>query len=281
MARPRILIANDDGFHAQGIGALADAMQAIGDVWVVAPDRERSATSHAISLHKPLRLRRIAAQRYCVDGTPTDSVYMGLHHVLPGPADIVLSGINHGANLGNDVIYSGTVSAAMEAALFGYKAIAFSLCLQPSAPGVAAPPAHFESAAAVAVDLVEAALLRPMPLGVLLNVNLPDLPRQAVAGVKLCRLGYTAWNDCVAKRVDPRGRDYYWIGGDRQQADDTADADHVAIASGHVAVTPIHYDVTDFRSFAYVRSLPLKNLQAVDDSLGDLPPQRRTAAQGS
>jgi 5'-nucleotidase len=273
MTRPLILVSNDDGLHAAGIAALAKHVAALGDVWVVAPDRERSATSHSISLHKPLRLRDMGAQRFSVDGTPTDSVYMALHHILPRPPAIVLSGINHGPNLGNDVIYSGTVSAAMEGALFGHRAIAFSLCtgLDKTLP----PAGQFEMAGEVAADIVAGVLQRPMPHGVLLNVNIPNVAREAIAGIKLCRLGYTTWTDKVDQRTDPRGREYYWIGGERCGDDDTPDSDNHAIAAKCVSVTPIHYDVTDFRSFGYVRDLPFNNLTPSTDNLGDQPVTQR------
>ncbi|HET6345211.1 MAG TPA: 5'/3'-nucleotidase SurE [Myxococcota bacterium] len=269
-SRPCILVSNDDGVQAEGIQSLARHLRDLGDVWVVAPDRERSATSHAISLHKPLRVRQLEAQDFCVDGTPTDCVYLALHHLMPRPPDIVVSGINHGANLGNDVIYSGTVSAAMEGAVFGYRAIAISLTTPDSLtqPGATL---RFDTASKVAVDLVRATLDRPMPPGVLLNVNVPNRPTSELLGIKLCRLGFTNWKDNVDARRDPRGRPYYWIGGERLGHDDIPDSDNNAIAAGHVSVTPIHFDVTDYRSFGYVRSLSLSDLAASPDSLGDEP----------
>ena len=266
---PRILISNDDGIHAEGIHALAEHLTQLGEVWVVAPDRERSATSHSISLHKPLRLRQLGERRYCVDGTPTDSVYLALHHVLPEPPDVVVSGINHGSNLGNDVLYSGTVSAAMEGAIFGYRAVAASLCLDGARD--APTPLHFDAAAQVLVDVVRGVLDKPMPPGVLLNVNVPNLPHADLGGIKLTRLGYTAWTDHVDERRDPRGRLYYWIGGERGAPDATPDSDGMAVRQGLVSVTPIHFDVTDARSFAYVRSLQLTGVAKVPDTLGDQP----------
>lgn len=265
---PRILVSNDDGIQALGIQTLAEHLTQIGEVWVVAPDRERSATSHSISLHKPLRLRRVAERRYCVDGTPTDSVYLALHHVMDAPPDVVVSGINHGSNLGNDVMYSGTVSAAMEGALFGYRAVAASLCLE---GGGEDAPQHFEAAAQVLVHLVRGVLAKPMPPGVLLNVNVPNRPRTEMGGIKLTRLGYTAWEDRITARHDPRGRPYYWIGGERGAPDMTPDSDSMAVRAGQVSVTPVHFDVTDQRSFGYVRSLDLTGMKALPDGLGDQP----------
>ena len=270
MASYRILVANDDGIHAPGIQTLAEALGELGEVWVVAPDRERSATSHAISLHKPLRLREISARRFSVDGTPTDAVYMALHHILPGPPDIVVSGINDGPNLGNDVLYSGTVSAAMEGALFGHRAVAVSLCL-PEVRNGPSTPGDFAIAAEFARELVRKILAGPVPRGVLLNINVPYGPKDAIRGVKLCRLGYTDWADEVTARTDPRGKPYYWIGGDRLGHDDIAGSDNNAVAAGYIALTPIHYDITDYRSFSFARSIDVPGFDKAPDELGDQP----------
>lgn len=268
MTRPRILLSNDDGYLAEGLNTLATHLRDVGDVWVVAPDRERSATSHAISLHKPLRIREVSDRSFAIDGTPSDCVYIALHHIMDGPPDIVVSGVNHGANLGTDVIYSGTVSAAMEGAVLGYRAVAVSLCL-PENHNREEPP-RFDTAARVACEIVTSALPRPMPSGVLLNVNVPNRTYDDLAGIKLCRLGFTQWQDNFEARLDPRGRPYYWIGGERCGHDDIPDSDNNAIAEGIVAVTPVHYDVTDYRSFAYVRSLPM-NTKRLPDALGNDP----------
>ena len=269
MNNPLILVSNDDGVHADGIRVLAKHLGVLGEVWVVAPDRERSASSHAISLHVPLRLRQLGERTFSVDGTPADSVYLGLRHVLKRPPDLVVSGINHGSNLGNDVIYSGTVSAAMESALLGHRSIAVSLCMDSCEPE---STSHFETAGEVATEVARATLAKKkLPTGSLLNVNVPNLPRPELAGMKLARLGYTAWSNAIDERVDPRGRPYFWIGGERFGQDETPESDDAAIRAGYVSITPIHYDVTDYRAFNYVRELPLRDIRAAADGLGDEP----------
>ena len=265
----RLLLANDDGIHAKGLRTLAGRLAALGEVWVTAPDREQSATSHSISLHVPLRVRKVGEREFSVSGTPTDSVYVGLHHILKQAPDVVVSGINHGPNLGNDVIYSGTVSAAMEAAMFGFKAIAVSLCLGENAAEV--QELHFESAAEIVARLVTSLNEVTLPRGVLLNVNVPNRPLDQIKGTKVCRLGFNNWADKVAERVDPRGRPYYWIGGTRQGHDDIPDSDVSAIADGYVAITPIHYDLTDYRSLEVTRTIRVEGFPRAPDMLGNTP----------
>jgi 5'-nucleotidase len=266
----RILIANDDGIHARGIRALVTRLSQLGEVWVSAPDREQSATSHSISLHVPLRIRKMADREFAVSGTPTDSVYLGLHHLMRECSpDIVVSGINHGPNLGNDVIYSGTVSAAMEAAMFGFKAIAVSLCIGEHMSDTREQ--HFDVAAEFTARLVSSLANKQLPRGVLLNVNVPNRPAAEIRGMKMCRLGFNNWAEKVADRVDPRGRPYYWIGGTRQGHDAIDDSDVNAIADGLVAVTPIHYDLTDYRSFSAARSIEVEGFSRAPDNLTDVP----------
>ncbi len=266
----RILIANDDGIHSRGIRALISRLSQLGEVWVAAPDREQSATSHAISLHTPLRMRKVGEREFAISGTPTDAVYLGLHHVMrEAPPDVVVSGINHGPNLGNDVIYSGTVSAAMEAAMFGFKAIAVSLCMGEHMGDTR--ETHFDTAAEFVARLVSSLADKQLPRGVLLNVNVPNRPVAEVRGMKMCRLGFNNWAEKVADRVDPRGRPYYWIGGTRQGHDDIADSDVNAIADGLVSVTPIHYDLTDYRSFSATRAIDVEGFALASDNLSDVP----------
>jgi 5'-nucleotidase len=245
----RILLSNDDGVHAAGLRALAAAF-AGDEVWVVAPDREQSASSHAISLHRPLRVLEVTPRWWSVDGTPTDAVYVGLHHVLKGmPVDLVVSGINHGPNLANDVHYSGTVAAAMEGALLGVPALAVSL---------AAPPPHdFTEAARFAAALarrVAAAPRAPREETLLLNVNVPPGP---VRGFRVAPLGKRTYGNTVVEKIDPRGRRYYWIGGEGgAQNDDIPGSDcNTVLIDGLASVTPLRLDSTSAGLLAPVASL--------------------------
>ncbi len=237
--RPLILCSNDDGIDARGIQVLADALATIADVWVIAPDRERSAIGHAISLHEPLRLSQVAPQRFACSGTPTDCVYIGVNHVLPRTPDMVVSGINAGANLGDDVTYSGTVGAAMEGMLMGIPAIATSLVLDERGSS------NYEQAAAVTLTVVRDALAHGIPRGTLLNLNVPD-DYDIARGVRLTKLGRRNYGRLVQENRDPRGRRYYWIGGPRLAHDDIAGSDCNAIHDGYAALTAIHLDLTAF-----------------------------------
>jgi 5'-nucleotidase len=234
---PIILVSNDDGHQAAGLQALAAAMEPLGEVYVVAPEAEQSAASHAISIHRPLRIREVRPRWYAVDGTPTDCSYLGINHLLKDrrPA-LMVSGINHGANLADDVTYSGTVAAAMEASLLGVPAIAFSL--------VARHDFDFTAAAAFARGLATAALAHPLPASMLLNVNVP--PGAAVRGYAVTRLGKHSYGFDVIEKTDPRGRKYYWIGGNEYQHQDIPGSDcNAVLRDGLVSVTPLQLDLTD------------------------------------
>jgi 5'-nucleotidase len=231
----RVLLSNDDGVHAPGLEALAAAFEG-DEVWVVAPDREQSASSHAISLHRPLRLYEMGPRWYAVDGTPTDAVYMALNHVLKAARpDIVVAGINHGPNLGNDVLYSGTVAAAMEGALLGVHALAVSLA--------SAPPHAFEDAARFAAALARRIVETQPPAPLLLNVNVPPGP---IRGWRLARLGKRTYGNEVVEKVDPRGRKYFWIGGEGGPTnEDIPGSDcNCVLKDRLVSVTPLHLDST-------------------------------------
>jgi 5'-nucleotidase len=234
--KPLILLSNDDGIGAPGLAALAEAMADVGQVLIAAPDRERSAAAHSISLDRPLRVERVASDRWAIDGTPVDCVYLALHHLVPRQPDLCLSGINNGFNLGSDVFYSGTVGAALEGALRGVPAMALSLERR--------SPQDFQHAAAFSAALVRDILGRgpdAIPPNTLLNVNFPAGP---VRGLRPTILGHRIYRDQVAVRRDLRGKDYYWIGGPEEKGPDISGSDTTAIADGLVSVTALGLDLT-------------------------------------
>jgi 5'-nucleotidase len=249
-AGPLILVSNDDGIHSHGLAALVDAVAALGEVVVVAPDREQSAVSHSLTLHRPLRVNEIAPARFAVDGTPTDCVNLAINGILGRRPALVVSGINLGANLGDDVTYSGTVSAAMEGTLLGVPSIAVSL--------VGREHFDFGAAAAVTARLVARVLERGLPADTLLNVNVPPagdgIPPK---GMAITRMGRRRYGDAIVEKLDPRGRKYYWIGGEELQFIEEEGTDFHAIRRGLVSVTPIHLDLTNYRSFEALRALDL------------------------
>jgi len=251
--RPRILVSNDDGYASAGIRALADAMRELGEVWVVAPEQEQSASAHSISIHRPLRIREVGERWFAVDGTPTDCSYMAVNLVLKDrrPA-LMVSGINHGANLADDVTYSGTVAAAMEASLLGIPAIAFSL--------VAHGAFDFGPAARFARSLAAAALARPLSPHTLLNVNVP--PGADPQGYVVTRQGKHSYGSDVVEKVDPRGRKYYWIGGNEYQHEDIPGSDcNVVLEQGLISVTPLQLDLTDGPTRSVVATWPVAGFE--------------------
>lgn len=234
----RILITNDDGIFSEGLRELADAMAKIGEVVVVAPDREQSASGHSLTLNRPLRLQKVREHWYAVDGTPTDCVNMAVHGLLKeDPPDLVVSGINFGVNMGDDVTYSGTVSAAFEASLHKLPALAFS---QEVAEGFSFQRAG-ETAAEIVRALVAAGLL---PRDLLLNVN---FPAQVHRGLRWTKLGKRYYEQSILEKTDPMGRKYYWISGTPRWELEEEGTDHRAVSTGYVSVTPLHLDLTDYR----------------------------------
>lgn len=233
----RILVTNDDGIQSPGIAALAQALSAIGEVWIVAPDRERTAVAHAVTLHKPLRLHRVAARTFAVNGTPVDCVNLALLKVMPKPPSIVVSGINKGVNLGDDVMYSGTVSAAMEGTILGVPSVAVSQ--------EGREKFRFAVGAIYAARVVRIVLDRGLPEETLLNINVPDRPRREIAGVRITCLSRRRFHNPIVEKLDPRGRKYYWIAGERVSWSRSKDADHEAIEEGLVSITPIRLDSTN------------------------------------
>jgi 5'-nucleotidase len=234
--RPCLLVTNDDGIDAPGIAALAAAVRHLGRVIVCAPDRERSAAGHALTLNRPLRVRALGEDRFEVDGTPTDCVHLGVFNLTGGrPPRLILSGINRGVNLSDDVTYSGTVAAALEGTLLRVPSIAFSA--ERDADG----RSRYEVAAALAASLAERALVNGLPPGVLLNVNVPlGTPK----GIRITRQGARTYRAGAVERLDPSGRPYFWIAGADTTPSDEPDGDHTAIRDGYVSVTPLHADMT-------------------------------------
>lgn len=239
----RILISNDDGIDAPGLAALAEALAPLADVWVVAPDRERSAQSHALTLHKPLRMTEVGPQRFAVSGTPADCVYIAVHELFDTLPDLVFSGINRGSNLGTDVFYSGTVAAAREGRLAGIPSVAISL--HPRVCDLGAPRDwHWETAASVAARVAPQILRHGLPEDVFLNINVPSLPLSELKGVRASRLGRRTYAAEVARCVDPRGKPYYWVGGDHEEFAPIEGSDGPLTEQGWATVSPLHSDLT-------------------------------------
>jgi len=232
-----ILVTNDDGVHATGLATLAEALAELGEVWVIAPEREQSACGHALTLHRPLRAVPMGERRFAVNGTPSDCVNLAVLGFLPERPVLVVSGINHGANLGDDVTYSGTVSAAMEATLLGVPAVAVSLV----------DGGDFTEAGAVARLIATRVLVDGVARKTLINVNVPP---QTPRGVRLTRLGHRVYSDKIVEQTDPRGRTHYWIGGGAPAWEELDGTDMGAIHEGYVAVTPVYLDLTNHAAVA-------------------------------
>ena len=242
----RILLTNDDGIHAPALDALVEEFAALGEVTVVVPDRDQSATSHSLTLHRPLRTRVVRPNWYSVDGTPTDCVLFAYHGLLDHPPDLVVSGINHGPNMGEDVFYSGTVAAAIEGAMQGSPAIAASLVTREHTDF--REPARFVRALAVE------SLARGFGGKRVLNVNLPFRPAAEIRGVRLTRLGTRVYRDTLVTKEDPRGRPYHWIGGLDPQWEDHEGTDFHAVHAGFISITPLAFDLTDYRTLVDMES---------------------------
>jgi 5'-nucleotidase len=240
LKKARILVTNDDGVYAPGIAVLQRVARTLTrDVWVVAPETEQSGAGHSLTLRRPLRLRRLSSRRFCVDGTPTDCVLLAVNHLFKErPPDLVLSGINRGGNLGEDVTYSGTIAAAMEATLLGVPAIALSQNIDAGAS------CKWSTAESHAAKLIRRLTAAGWPTDVLININFPDLDHDLVKGVAVVREGRRKIGDHLIEGKDPRGRTYYWIGDMRVDDRSRRGTDLAAMAAGIIAVTPIHMDMT-------------------------------------
>ena len=243
-----ILVTNDDGVQSEGLQALFSAMQEVGDTTVVAPDREKSAVSHALTLHRPLKADRIDANLYSVNGTPTDCVVIAVERILPERPDIIVSGINRGANLGDDITYSGTVSAAIEGTLFGIPSIAASMILHGDKKIF-----HYETAALFLKNLVRVVLENGLPPDTLLNVNVPNVLSGEVKGVRFTRQGKRVYDNAIHETSDPWGLKHFWIGGGTPSWQEGNDTDFNAVDSGYVSITPLHLDLTNYDALTALR----------------------------
>ena len=246
-----ILCTNDDGFLAKGLHVLRSAAEVHGTVKVVAPDREQSATSHSLTLHHPLRARAAADGAHVIDGTPTDCVIVAVNALLDEPPDFCLSGINHGPNMGEDVLYSGTVAAAMEATVIGIPSVAFSHTGD-----------RYEEmdewTPLIAAFLERVLGQESFPESTLLNVNLPPIPPSDVRGIRVTSLGRRRYNESLTRALDPSGREYYWIGGGVTSWSGGDDSDFRAVDDGYVSVTPLHLDLTNYRLLEEIRDWDLR-----------------------
>jgi 5'-nucleotidase len=260
-----ILAVNDDGIHTEGLARLAECLAPLGELTVVAPDRERSAASHALTLHRPLRIREISAGRFAVDGTPADCVYLGALEILDRKPDLIVAGINHGSNIGDDVTYSGTIAAAIEATILGVPSFAISQEARGDVPrGSGRGRFDFANAGVVAQAMARRVLDEGLPADILLNVNVPDGP---IHGVRCTRQGRRIYDEAVHVGTDPRGGTYYWIGsGAAPHVDQGSDTDYMAVRTGCVSVCPLHLDMTHYRSLEQLR----KRCAEIEDEVAEI-----------
>ncbi|MCH9690239.1 MAG: 5'/3'-nucleotidase SurE [Gammaproteobacteria bacterium] len=240
----RILVSNDDGVSAPGIQVLAKALSDIADVYVMAPDRNRSGASNSLTLTNPLRVRKLDNGYHSIEGTPTDCVHLALTGFFDFDFDMVVSGINDGANLGDDVLYSGTIAAAMEGRNLGFPAIAVSLAGR--------PVEHYETAATIVTRLARKLKSDPLRSQTILNINVPNVPLDGIRGIEVTRLGTRHAAEATIKTRDPRGRAIYWIGSPGEQADAGPGTDFHAISQQNVSITPLHLDMTHYKIFEQV-----------------------------
>lgn len=252
-----ILVCNDDGIDAPGIYTLVQQLKKIGHITVVAPDKQQSAVGHAITMNYPLRVEEFKKNGkffgYAVQGTPADCVKLAVKALLKRPPDLIISGINHGSNTAISIIYSGTVSAATEGTILGIPSIAVSLTTH--------GPADFHYAANVARKLALLVVRKGLPVGTLLNVNIPPLKSNEILGVLVTRQGKAVWNDTFDHRRDPNNREYYWLTGGLEEVDKELDFDDAAVRNNYVSITPIHYDLTDYKMFEKMKKWSLKEIR--------------------
>ncbi|HEX6616003.1 MAG TPA: 5'/3'-nucleotidase SurE [Gemmatimonadales bacterium] len=246
-----ILVTNDDGILAPGVALLADVCGQVGTVTVVAPDREQSGTSHSLTLHRPLRPARRPDGAWQVDGTPTDCVMLAVQALMPEPPEFVFSGVNHGPNMGEDVFYSGTVAAAMEAVTLGVPGIGISF--------TGSQPEMLATYATLLVQLVrQITRVETFPAQMLLNINLPAVPASEVQGIRVTKLGSRFFSESLTRMKDPWGREIFWIGGGTITWTGTENSDHLAVAEGYISVTPLHMDLTNYSLLETVKGWSLE-----------------------
>ncbi len=244
MPNPLILVTNDDGVHAPGIRALHEAVSSLGEAVIVAPERDNSAVSHALTMNRPLRVVELEPRMYTIDGTPTDCVTIAVNKILDRKPDLLVSGINPGPNLGDDISYSGTVSAAIEGTMYDIPSLAFSLG--------GGPPHRFVVAAGVAWKLASLALTWRLPASTLLNINIPPLPAGQIHGIRFTRQGRRIYRDAIQETFDPWGRKHFWIGGGTVHWSGGDDTDEQAVRDGYISVTPIQLDLTNHLGLDYL-----------------------------
>jgi len=250
----KILVSNDDGFDSPGIQLLAKAVESLGEVYIVAPHRERSTAGHSLTLHKPLRIIQHGPRQFATSGTPADCIYLGIHHILQGKPDIILSGINRGANLGTDVFYSGTVAAAREGALMNIRSYSFSMVDVEALNLGERQPFRFEMAAEIAQRVVLQTLSLKFPPHTLLNVNIPNIERKLIRGIEIARQGFRHYKTEVTRGTDPRGKEYFWVGGPYRGFEKSEVSDCHAVEERKVSVTPLTIDCTHNEFYGSLKS---------------------------
>ncbi|MEW6571613.1 MAG: 5'/3'-nucleotidase SurE [Nitrospirota bacterium] len=243
-----ILVTNDDGINAPGLISLHASMKELGDAYIVAPDRERSAVSHSLTMHRPLKIEQHREKIYCINGTPTDCVAIGVNKILPERPAFVVSGINKGANLGDDITYSGTVSAAIESTIMSIPAFAISLVIQK-----VQKPQHFETASKIALEIGRYILDNSLPYDTLLNVNVPDVTLHDIKGIKFTRQGKRIYDGSIHETFAPNGEKYYWIGGGNAYWEHGEDTDIQAVEESYVSITPLHLDLTNYEALNFLK----------------------------
>ncbi|MBF0487836.1 MAG: 5'/3'-nucleotidase SurE [Nitrospirae bacterium] len=242
-----ILVTNDDGVLSEGLMALFEAMRGVAEAVIVAPDRERSATSHSLTMHRPLRVTEVRENIYAINGTPTDCVTLGIGKILKRPPDLVASGINKGGNLGDDITYSGTVSAAIEGTILGVPSFAISMLWEDGG-------FHFDTASEFAKKIARNILDNGLPRDTLLNVNVPNKKARFIEGVKFTKQGKRVYCNSIQETYDPWGKKHYWIGGGSPSWEEDEKTDFLAVESGYISVTPLHLDLTNYDALNNIKN---------------------------